>query len=249
MRALKKMSPAALCLAFLLGSIGLARGAPCLDQSYDGVPYTVCTVDIRRDHLAMFSQNAAGRPYATFDRLAASLGEAHRTIAFAMNAGMYEVDLSPVGLLIERGAMRHPATTHDGAGNFFLKPNGVFFFGPQGVGILDTQAYLAEHLRPELATQSGPLLVSDGKFNPQLQPDGTSLKIRNGVGVRDRNVALFVISDAPVSFFKFASFFRDRLGCRNALYLDGTVSALYAPGLGRSRQPVPLGPMIGVTTP
>jgi uncharacterized protein YigE (DUF2233 family) len=41
-----------------------------------------------------------------------------------------------------------------------------------------------------------------------------------------------------VSFYEFARFFRDGLGCGNALFLGGGVaSGLYAPGLGRNDPP------------
>jgi uncharacterized protein YigE (DUF2233 family) len=41
-----------------------------------------------------------------------------------------------------------------------------------------------------------------------------------------------------VNFNDFALFFRDSLGCRNALFLDGgAASGLYAPGLGRNDAP------------
>ena len=118
MRALKKTSPAALCLALLLVSVDFARAAPCLDQSYDGrFLYGLHRRCPSRPSGDVHAERV-GTAYATFERLAASLGDAHRTIAFAMNAGMYEADLSPVGLLIERGAIRHPATIRDGVGNF-----------------------------------------------------------------------------------------------------------------------------------
>ena len=39
----------------------------------------------------------------------------------------------------------------------------------------------------------------------------------------------FTVADIDVS----VAFFRDRLGCADALYLDGTISRLWAPGLGR----------------
>jgi len=50
-----------------------------------------------------------------------------------------------------------------------------------------------------------------------------------------------------VTFHEFAQFFRDTLGCRDALYLDGSVSSLYAPQLGRADRRAKLGPMFGVT--
>ncbi|MFC6592154.1 hypothetical protein ACFP81_09170 [Deinococcus lacus] len=38
-----------------------------------------------------------------------------------------------------------------------------------------------------------------------------------------------MVSETPVNFYSFATFFRDRLRCPDALYLDGTISA-YAAG-------------------
>ena len=73
--------------------------------------------------------------------------------------------------------------------------------------------------------------------------------MRNGVGVVDRHSVLFAISEEPVSFYQFATLFRDELHCPNALFLDGTVSSLHAPELNRSDKKIDLGPMIGVVGP
>ncbi len=249
---LRKSRRGARALLVLLAGLaggGTCRAERCARLIHAGHGYAVCTVDVRRDRLALFAADAAGRPLASFERLAQGLGAAGRVLAFAMNAGMYEADLSPVGLLIVGGALAHPATTAEGSGNFFLKPNGVFFFGADGVGIKETQAFLDAGLHPDFATQSGPLLLREGALHPRIEPEGTSLKIRNGVGVRDAHTAVFAISEEPVNFHAFATLFRDALGCRDALYLDGSVSALYAPALGRTGQRVPLGPMVGVTVP
>ena len=69
--------------------------------------------------------------------------------------------------------------------------------------------------------------------------------IRNGVGVRGGE-ALFAISDQPVSFGRFARFFRDGLGCPDALYLDGAVSSLWAPAMGRQDTQTGLGTFVVV---
>ena len=90
------------------------------------------------------------------------------------------------------------------------------------------------------------MLVIDGAIHPKLQPDGTSQKIRNGVGVHGRTI-VFAISRDPVSFYRFASLFRDKLGCDNALFLDGSISTLYSPALGRTMQLLPVGPMVGLS--
>ena len=224
-------------------------GRRCSDESHEGASYTVCVVDTASDDLSLFLQDPSGRPYATFEQLAASLARTRRRLVFAMNAGMFEADLWPVGLYVEGGAVRHAANTRDGPGNFHMKPNGVFYFGPDGAGVMETTRFLEAHIKPDFATQSGPMLVIDGVIHPKIQPDGTSLKVRNGVGIRDRHTIVFAISKQPVSFHQFADLFRDGLGCRNALFLDGTVSALYAPDIGRWDQWQPIGPIVGVTEP
>ncbi len=99
------------------------------------------------------------------------------------------------------------------------------------------------------ATQSGPLLLRAGQINPNVNPRGVSRLIRNGVGVVSTDEVAFAISDDPVSFYEFALLFRDRLNCLDALYLDGNVSSLFAPVLGRDDERVPLGPIVAVSVP
>jgi prepilin-type processing-associated H-X9-DG protein len=89
------------------------------------------------------------------------------------------------------------------------------------------------------------MLVIDGRLHPKFSGEGPSRKLRNGVGVRDRKTVVFAISENPVSFGAFARLFRDRLGCRNALFLDGSVSSLYAPSLARADVGRPMGPILG----
>jgi uncharacterized protein YigE (DUF2233 family) len=173
-----------------------------------------------------------------------------RALRFAMNAGMYETDLTPVGLYVEDGRQRHRADLRDGAANFHLKPNGVFYVGDGTAGVVETSRFLADGIKARFATQSGPMLLIDGRMHPKISPTGASAKIRNGVGVGDNWQVSFVISEEPVTFHLFAQFFRDRLNCRNALYFDGSVSSLYAPNLNRRGDPLePIGPIVAVTAP
>ena len=166
-------------------------------------------------------------------------------LVFAMNAGMFKQDQSPVGLYVENRLKRHDADTRGGPTNFHLKPNGVFWIGDGVAGVTETSRFLANPPAARYATQSGPMLVIDGKIHPKIQPTGTSVKIRNGVGVRGRAV-VFAISDEPVTFDAFARLFRDGLDCQNALFLDGSVSSLYAPELNRDDELAPIGPIVGV---
>jgi uncharacterized protein YigE (DUF2233 family) len=90
------------------------------------------------------------------------------------------------------------------------------------------------------------MLVIDGDLHPAIQDNGQSLHIRNGVGVDSADTAWFVISDDGVSFGRMARFFRDVLNCRNALYLDGSVSSLWDRPGGRRDGRTDLGPLVAV---
>jgi uncharacterized protein YigE (DUF2233 family) len=88
-----------------------------------------------------------------------------------------------------------------------------------------------------------------GKIHPKIRPTGASEKIRNGVGACDGGAVVFAIADEPVNFDTFARLFRDGLDCQNALFLDGSVSSLYAPELNRDDELTPIGPIAGVVRP
>lgn len=234
---------ALLALALLAASPVAAQGSgePCRTLTFEGASYTACTVDLRRQRLQLFWRHPDGTPYASLARVRSALGS---RLVFAMNAGMYDPDLSPVGLYVENGRELKRANTARGPGNFHMKPNGIFYTRGEEAGILETGRYLRVRPKAEFATQSGPMLVIDGRLHPQLSDDGPSRKLRNGVGVRDAHTAVFAISDEPVSFGAFARLFRDELRCANALFLDGSISGLYAPSLNRFDLTRPLGPII-----
>jgi uncharacterized protein YigE (DUF2233 family) len=212
-----------------------------------GASFTVVHVDLKRDKLQLFLNDAAHQPYRGFDALAADLARKKRKLLFAMNAGMFEPDYSPVGLYVADGVEQAPLNLRAGHGNFYLKPNGVFLVTEQGAQVVDSAAYGDVKARVLLATQSGPLLVRGGALHPAFMPDSTSRLVRNGVGVTEAGEVVFVISETRVNFFEFASFFKYALHCPNALYLDGSISSLYLAASGRNDASAWLGPMVGVT--
>jgi uncharacterized protein YigE (DUF2233 family) len=203
-------------------------------------------VDLKKDQLGLFLNDNSGRTLKSFAALAHWLEMQNKRLIFAMNAGMFEPDYSPVGLFISSGRQLTPVNLKAGVGNFYLKPNGVFAITQSGALIVDSSQYQAIPGPVILATQSGPLLVSNGVIHPALQPGSPSRLLRNGVGVAAPDKVFFVISEDPVNLYEFAALFRDGLHCPNALFLDGTVSSLYAPSLGRNDRKTDLGPMIGV---
>ncbi|HZB39303.1 MAG TPA: phosphodiester glycosidase family protein [Beijerinckiaceae bacterium] len=227
----------------LLTAPALAQSpsGPCRPFLYEDARYTVCTIDLRKYQLKLFWRAPDGEPYNSFERLA----QAHRDLAFAMNAGMYHKDWSPVGLYVEDGRELKKANTANGPGNFHMKPNGVFYANTDSAGVAETGRYLRQKPKAEIATQSGPMLVIDGRIHPKISEEGVSRKMRNGVGVRNGKTVVFAISEELVTFGQFARLFRDALGCSNALFLDGSVSSLYAPALNRADARWPMGPIIG----
>lgn len=239
---------AALVCACLLGVSGPPALADCAPREFDGAEFTACVFDLDTAELRLFLRDADGALLGSFDRVAAHL-PADRRLAAAMNAGMYHEDRAPVGLYIEDGREVQGLVTGDGPGNFGLLPNGVLCARPGGTAaVIETRAYAIRDPDCRHATQSGPLLVIDGALHPRFLADGTSRNIRNGVGVRDAGRQLVLaIADEPVNFHHFARLFRDGLDVDDALYLDGRVSRLYAPGIGRhDRGFTPLGPVLGI---
>jgi uncharacterized protein YigE (DUF2233 family) len=220
------------------------------EEQIAGKQITVCRVNVRKEKLQLFLRDEHGVVWKRFDRLSTAVKKRGQKLVFAMNAGMYHMsngDLPPVGLFISDGLEVGPLNLAEGYGNFFLKPNGVLAVTESGARVVETSQYPLLREKVLLATQSGPLLVLNGKIHPAFIAASTSRLFRNGVGVAAADTAIFAISEAPVNFYEFATFFRDVLHCPNALFLDGTVSSLHAPKLGRSDFKIDLGPIIGVT--
>lgn len=207
--------------------VGGELPAPCRDASFEAVAYVVCEIDLRRYDIGVFHAGLDGKAFGSLDKFDKAMVDQGRTVLLAMNAGMYHQDLTPVGLLVEDGREKAPINVADSEGNFFLKPNGVFLVRKDGkASVMETSAYAAARPDVMFATQSGPMLVIDGRLHPRFEQNGTSRYIRNGVGVRDENTVVLAISRSEVSLGSFARLFRDGLDCANALFLDGVVSAL-----------------------
>lgn len=234
-------------LALML--LAAPAAATCRADAFDGQPVTLCEVTAGQD-LRLFLSHASGAPLLSFARLAALLEDQGLRLVFAMNAGMYHADRTPVGLYLENGVQGGRLVTRAGPGNFGLLPNGVFCILEGGFALIESRAYQAAPPECRFATQSGPMLVIDGALHPRFQEDSLSVNIRNGVGVSaDGQRAVLAISDTPLNFHQFARLFRDHLGLPNALFLDGSISRLHAPGLGRSDWGAPMGPMLGLVEP
>lgn len=235
-------------------SLGQGTDTPdrptCRTVRFDEARFTLCDLDMRKTEVRLFLRDEDGTPFATFGRVDAALQLRGERLALAMNAGMYHEDRSPVGLYVENGVEEMHVITSDGPGNFGLVPNGILCLRAQRADVIETGRFVSQHLSCRHATQSGPMLVIDGRLHPRFLPDSTSLFVRNGVGTSaDGTRLIWALSEEPVTFHHFARLFRDGLRLPNALYLDGNVSRLFEAASGRSDFGRPMGPILGVVVP
>lgn len=197
----------------------------------DGASYRLVELDLAREHLELHWKDAAGKPLASIDGLRLWGVSQGRELLFATNAGIYDREFRPLGLHVEDGITLRPLNTVRGnasRGNFAIQPNGVFHVDHSGkAGVVPTMQWRTRGVDARLATQSGPMLVVDGAINPNFDEGSDSLKLRSGVCARTPHEVVFAVSEAPVSFHAFARLFRDGIGCRDALYLDGTLSRVW----------------------
>lgn len=219
----------------------------CAQRLFEESRFIICSADAGR--IEMHTSGPGGTPYRSFAELEASLGKRSDQVQFAMNGGMFDKEGRAIGLSIEDGREIHAINLRKGLGNFHLRPNGVFLVRRDG----RAEVVASTDVRPSsdiaFATQSGPMLVIDGQVHPKFEVDGPSRYERNGVGIDPKGNVVFAISQEGVSFGRFARLFRDELGVRNALYLDGSVSSLWDPIAGRRDRHAPIGPMIVVFKP
>lgn len=246
LRAMAKATHRGL-LALLL-ALGAARvdAVECTTAKVRDREYTTCRVASRKESLRLYYEDEKGRCHGSFERLHEALSAAGRTLLFAMNAGMFHADCRPVGLLIVDGRELAPVNRSSGTGNFFLQPNGVFLIDDHGPRVLATDEFRGQ--TPIMATQSGPMLVHRGLIpsTAAFAAVSRSRRLRNGVCVPSKDEIALVISEDEVTFNEFATYFQRELGCAEALYLDGSISSLYAPALRRADARAPLGPMLAI---
>ncbi|WP_322853512.1 phosphodiester glycosidase family protein [Acinetobacter sp. ANC 3813] len=212
-------------------------------------PMAALTVKVSSlQHLQLYLYDEKKQPYLSFERLSSALDHQCQRMQFAMNAGMFHADFSPVGLYVEDAKQLHALNrVKQGFGNFLIQPNGVLAWSDRKAVIQTTDQFAQSRFKPQFATQSGPMLVIDGKINPNFLRDASSRKIRNGVGLKGQAL-YFVISREPVTFYQFAAYFKNTLNIDHALYLDGSLSSIYDAQLKVHDAFRPLGPMLAYST-
>jgi uncharacterized protein YigE (DUF2233 family) len=187
-------------------------------------------VRLAPERVQLVWKDAAGQPYRSFDRVQAEFAKKGKSVKFLMNAGIFEPGGIPSGLHVESAKCLNPLNLEDAPGNFFLKPNGVFRIeaeaGRREAFIGPSEAF-PQGAEVETALQSGPLLLIDGKRHPAFKEGSANRLHRNGVGVDAEGRVVFAITGKgqQVNLWDFARLFL-ALGCKNALFLDGTISQM-----------------------
>ena len=223
-----------------------------LDNSFD-----IYLAEPEKRNIRLYWKDHRNKRFQNFENLRNAYTEGQ--LVFATNGGMYKKDGAPQGLYIEGGEELIPLDPKEkGYGNFYMQPNGIFVLDTAGKAeVISTQQFMRKYgykgrgKSPQLreiqfATQSGPMLVHNGKINEHFRQGSSNLNIRSGVGIMKNQKVVFAISNKRVNFYDFAAFFKSYLGCDNALYLDGAISEMYVPELKRYQKGGNYGAIIGI---
>ena len=204
-------------------------------------------VDVKKQDLRLYWKDDRQEIFKSIQNLKNWLEKKHKKLVFAMNGGMYKKDNSAQGLFIENQKVITALDTTTAQGNFYLKPNGVFYIRVDHFPVICSTTKFINNGKLKYATQSGPMLVIDGQIHSAFKAGSTNLNIRNGVGILPDNRVLFAMSKQEMNFYDFANYFKS-MGCKNALYLDGLVSRTYLPEKNWKQTDGNFGVIIGVTT-
>jgi uncharacterized protein YigE (DUF2233 family) len=218
----------------------------CPPDALDQANYVSFIADLKKHHVTMHWKDKSNKPFGSLQRLRSHFSGQKKELLLAMNGGMYHDNRNPVGLYIENSKTISALNTAKGEGNFFLQPNGVFYINDNKRAFVRSTPEFKTDSSIVFATQSGPMLVINGKIHPQFQEHSKNLNIRNGIGVMPDGRILMAMSKKEVNLYTFASYFLKK-GCQNALYLDGHVSRAYCPEQKWEQLDGEFGVMIAVT--
>jgi len=232
-------------LSFLFTLLFVAAFAKHLREDERFITYIA---DPKKMDIHFYWKDDKGENFRSIQNLKSWLENGKRKLIFAMNGGMYKPDGSPQGLFIENGKALSPLDTASGGGNFYLKPNGVFYITTDNKALICKTSDFKDNGKIKYATQSGPMMLIDGQIHPAFKEGSANLNIRNGVGILPDGSIIFAMSKPGINFYDFAQYFKS-LGCKNALYLDGLVSRTYLPEKNWVQTDGNFGVIIAITQP
>ncbi|OOF44343.1 phosphodiester glycosidase family protein [Rodentibacter trehalosifermentans] len=197
-------------------------------HSFTEADITYGIFQAKPEEVRLHWRDSEGKNYRSLTNLKRAL-EKNYQVKMIMNGGIYSQNDVPAGLWIENGQELNPLNTKRGHGNFHIQPNGVFALVGKQPYILTTKAYQQKKWKPTFALQSGPMLVINGKINPQFRPTLESYHKRNAVCLNKQNELFFILTTSGKPNLYTFSQGLQKMGCYNALYLDGTISNWYIP--------------------
>ena len=194
---------------FLLISVLVLIGVLFFEFTYNNQSneqFVVYQVNPKQEQVALYWKNEKNKNFGSLNNLKFWLDKNNKELLFAMNGGMYKRDHSPQGLFIQEGNVKSTIDTTKANGNFYLKPNGIFYITNDNKAfVCKTEDFISKNI--QYATQSGPMLVIDGEIHKAFGKNSANLNIRNGVGVLPNNDILFVMSKKEINFYEFAEYF------------------------------------------
>jgi uncharacterized protein YigE (DUF2233 family) len=224
-----------------------------LSLKFKGVDYHVFVTNTDSNEIKMHLQDKAGKNFVSIKNLLSYFISQKIAPLMITNGGMYMPNLQPQGLFIAQKELhpidlKRPRTD----ANFYLMPNGVFYIDSLGKSHIEVteefnKQYESKRIAIDYATQSGPMLVINGGIHESFTKGSNNKKIRSGVGIIDGKKTVFAISLDEANFYDFALLFRDILGSKDALFLDGAISLMYLKDLAPGTLGGQFGPMISVT--
>src|SRR5690349_17201084 len=110
-------------LLFLLGGLLLLSGRSVTDDDL----FISYTVDTKEQDLRLYWKDDKNEVFRSIGNLKSWVEKNKKKLVFAMNGGMYKTDNSPLGLYIEKQKVLSRLNKANASGNFYLKPNGVFY--------------------------------------------------------------------------------------------------------------------------
>lgn len=224
-------------MVLLLNSVAAVEVTE-MPVEHAGVMFRV--VKVKCQSVRVVWKDPKGEPFRSFAKVQQHFEGKGETVKFLMNGGIFEPGEVPSGLHFERDGAGRPVNRRKGEGNFYLQPNGVvssFSSGSRGGFIGTADRWEAWKSKPRLtrghpvlsfAVQSGPLLLIDGQRHPAFRDGSPNRLHRNGVGyLEEEETLVFAITanGQVVNFWDFAGLFL-KLGCEDALFLDGTISRM-----------------------
>ena len=202
------------------------QNQPCVLNASQ--PYDTVHVNPALHNISLHWRNpASNEPFKNTQNVVDWLERAGHSVIAVTNAGIFEPGLVPTGLYVEKSQELRPLNLEDGYGNFYLKPNGVFFIQNNRFGILESVRFGTAKPEVDYALQSGPLLLQNNKIHSAFTPGSKNCRLRSGIGITENGQAIIAVTNGAVNFFDFATWFRDTAGATDALYLDGAISMLH----------------------